>query len=105
MATENIFLLANSNTLELRGLRNAFTDGYINTATVVATLHTLKGQSLVSPEAITLHYVADSDGCYRALLSPDINLVADKRYVLNIVAQGEGLTADWEQFIQAKVRR
>jgi len=105
LATENVFLLANSNTIELRGLRNVFTDEYINTANVVATLHTSKGVSVVTPEAITLHYVEESDGCYRALLAPDTPLEEGKRYKLHIVAQGEGLTATWEQLIQAKVRR
>lgn len=105
MSTESILLIANSNTLELNGLRNAVMGGFVNTATVVATLQDSKGNDVVGQSwPATLNYVADSNGCYRVLLAPDLILINDKRYSLTLVAQGDGLTAEWHSFIQAKNR-
>ena len=103
VSTEIILLIANSNTLELLGLRNNITGSYINTATVAASLETLRGVS-VQAEPIVLTYVADSDGCYRALLDADISIENNTRYKLTMTAQGEGLKATWEDYIQAKIR-
>lgn len=105
MLTENILLIANSNTLELNGLRNAVMGGFVNTATVLATLHDLKGNDVAGQSwPAILNYVADSDGCYRVLLSHHLMLLNDKRYRLILTVQGDGLTAEWHSFIQAKNR-
>lgn len=106
MSIENVLLIANSNTLELNGLRNAVEGGFVNSATVVATLQDAQGVDVVGQVwPATLNYVADSDGCYRLLLADDLVITKNKRYKLILVAQGDGLTARWEDFIQAKIRR
>lgn len=105
MSTEQILLIANSNTLELNGLRNAVAGGFVNTATVVATLEDAKGNEVTGQVwPAILNYVADSNGCYQLLLDAGLTLIKDKRYKLILTAQGDGLTANWETFIQAKVR-
>ena len=105
MSTENIFLIANSNTLNLMGLRNPENTGFVNTATVAATLQDTKGNDVAGQVwPATLDYVADSDGCYRLLLSDELALVNKKQYRVLMVAQGDGLTARWDTLIPAKIR-
>lgn len=105
MSIENILLIANSNTLELNGLRNAVAGGFVNTATVIATLKDSKGVDVTGQVwPATLNYVADSDGCYRLLLPPNLVIEHNKRYQLTLIAQGDGLTAQWDNFIKATRR-
>ena len=103
MSIEGIFLFANSNTLSLRGLRNAETGEYLNTATVVATVQDKDGNDVggqVWP--VTLNYIDASNGCYIIVLPHDLVLVPLQRYLVRVVAQGDGLTFDRERLIQAK---
>lgn len=102
MSTEAILLIANSNVVELLGLRNALADEFLSTALVVATLETNKG--VVIADAVVLS-ATDEPGCYRSLLAPDLPIVEDQRYKLTLHAQGAGLTAQWVTYVQAKTRR
>lgn len=103
--TDNVVLIANTNVLELRGLKNAVSGGFINTATVVATLEDKNGVDVAGETwPITLAYQINSDGCYSSNLNSALSLAADERYKLTLVAQGEGLDATWTQFIKATNR-
>ena len=106
MSTDlNVLLIANSNILEVNGLRNGLTNSFVNTATVIATLEDLKGNEITGQVwPVTLDYVAESDGCYRTTFATDLSIESDKRYKLILVVQGDGLDARWEKFIQAKDR-
>lgn len=102
MSTESILLIANSNVVELLGLRNALSDEFLSTALVVATLETNKGVVIADAVVMT---ATDDPGCYRSLLAPDLPIVEDQRYKLTLHAQGAGLTAKWDTYVQAKTRR
>jgi len=105
MSTENILLIANSNMLELNGLHNAVTNTFVNSATVVATLQDSQGVDVVGETwPVTLSYVSGTNGCYRVLLDPSIVLTDGDRYRLQLTAQGDGLTAQWDDYIRAKIR-
>ena len=105
MSIENILLIANSNTLELNGLRNAVQGGFVNGATVLATLEDAAGVEVAGQVwPAQLSYVADSNGCYRVLLPHDLPLTLNKRYKLSLLVQGDGLTASWEHYIKATNR-
>lgn len=101
----NVLLIANTNVLELNGLRNAVTQSFVNTATVVATLQNNKGVDVVGETwPFTLDYVLNSDGCYQAMLGAGLTIEKNKIYTLTLVAQGDGLDAKWTQQIKANVR-
>ena len=99
-------MLANSNLLELNGLRNALTGDFVTSALVVATIDNTDGSALAGMAwPVTLNFVDDSDGCYRALLDTGIALVHGQRYRVTIAAQGDGLDYQNEQYVRAQVRR
>lgn len=105
MSTEQIILIANSNTLELNGLRNQVMGGFINTATVVASLKDSAGVDVAGQSwPVILNYVSGTDGNYRALFEPTLELIPFRCYTLDLVAQGDGLTASWSVLIQAQNR-
>lgn len=102
----NALLIANTNVLELNGLRNALSDEFINAALVAATLQDISGVDVAGQSwPVTLNYVPGSKGCYQILLSASLNLINKKKYKLTLVAQGSGMDARWESFLNAKVRR
>ncbi len=101
----NVLLIANTNLLELNGLRNAATNSFINTATVLATLQDAKGIDVVGQTwPFTLDYLPGTDGCYQAFLDADLTLDKTKTYTLTVVVQGDALDAKWTQQIKAKQR-
>ena len=102
MSIELMLLVDNSNVLELRGLRNALSEEYVSDALVVATLENTKGQVIVDAAILTS---TDEPGCYRSLLVPALPIIKDQRYKLTLNAQGAGLSAKWETYVQAKTRR
>ncbi|WP_296592646.1 hypothetical protein [Methylophaga sp.] len=102
MSIELMLLVDNSNVLELRGLRNALSEEYVSDALVVATLENTKGQVIVDAAILTS---TDEPGCYRSLLVPAQPIIKEQRYKLTLNAQGAGLTAHWETYVQAKTRR
>lgn len=97
--------IGNDNNLTLSGLRNAETGGYLNDAAVTATLTTMDGvavpgQSWPAP----LNYVADSQGCYRLVLSRALPLVNGRYYRLQVDAEGDSLRAKWQLIYKATAR-
>ena len=82
------------------------TEAYINDATVEAVLYD-SNSTPIDGQAwpLTLAYVADSDGVYRAVLENTLALIAGHYYQLSIDVAGDDLTAHFETDIQAIKRR
>lgn len=101
----SVLWLNNSHVVQLSGLRNGLSDEFANAATVVATLKNSNGAEVAGQAwPVTLAYVANSNGNYNVVLPPNLNLKKSVRYQLSISATSNGLTANWTQYIQAKVR-
>lgn len=97
---------ANDNLLQIEGLQTGLDHTYINDATVTVvvkddTEEVLTGMMFPAP----LDYIAESNGCYRVMLSNLINLEADRYYTLLVEADSNGVMASWERCIKAEVRR
>jgi hypothetical protein len=90
--------VGSTNVLELRGLKNAVDDEFIDDATVTVTVKDAAGTN-VSGQGwpLTMDYVADSDGDYRAILENDIAFVARRTYFAHISANaGTNRIATWK---------
>jgi hypothetical protein len=90
--------VANTNVLDLTGLKNELTDAFINDATVTVTVKDASGAQ-VSGQAwpLTMSYVALSDGNYRAFLSSALPFAAKAKYTAYIEANGgANLVGHWE---------
>lgn len=90
--------VANSNVLELLGLRNEITQAFMNVAAVEVTIKDEAGVEVTGQVwPTTMSYVAASDGDYRAIISEDVVLVAKQNYYAFIEADGgPGLVGHWE---------
>lgn len=82
--------------VQLTGLQNALTGAYIDDATVTAVLTDEDGNAVAGGEAITLAYVADSDGDYAGEVPHGLAMTEDARYVLTITASGAGYQMTWK---------
>lgn len=81
--------VANTNVLDLIGLKEEITETFINNATVTVTIKDAEGTSVAGQAwPLAMDYVASSDGDYRAFVSEDLELVAGTRYVAYIEADG-----------------
>lgn len=99
-------LIGNNNVLEINGIKNPLIGHYINNAIVTATLSTLSDVPVTGQTwPINATYIPNTDGCYNAELPPALNLFHDKSYKLHIRAAGNGLIADWQVILTAKIRR
>jgi len=90
--------VGNTNVLELTGLQNALTAAYINDATVTVTVKDAAGTA-VSGETwpLAMSYVAASNGDYRAVLVNGLALLAGRKYVAHIDADGGAdLDGNWQ---------
>lgn len=79
-----VAFVANTNILELRGLKDALTGQFINNATVsVSDLQNADGVGVgpVSGSPFAMDYVAGSDGIYRGVLANTWSLVAGECYI------------------------
>lgn len=98
--------VANSNVLDLVGLRNEIAGTYMNAATVEVTIldsADVEVAGQVWPTAMS--YVAASNGDYRAIISEDVAFLANKKYTAVIDADGgPGLVGHWEFEFQARTR-
>lgn len=81
--------LDNSNVIELRDLKNSVTGNADTGATVAVTITDSAGVA-VSGESWPVSMTHDSAGKYRATLSSDVALVADRLYVVLVKATGSG---------------
>lgn len=102
----NVLLIANDNTLELNGLRNATLDYFVQDALVAAELRDMTNNPVAGQDwPVSLDYVPDSNGVYRTVLENTLVLSHEQHYKLHIAAQGDGLTGSWEAIIKAQIRR
>lgn len=90
--------VANTNVLEIVGLKDDIAETFINDATVTATVRDSQGDEVVGESwPLALDYVLSSDGVYRGFLSADLDLVSGRRYLAVIdVDGGVDRTAHWE---------
>lgn len=98
---------ANTNILELIGLKSATDNTYINDATVAVTIYD-HARAWVGNETwpLTLSYVVGSNGVYRAILSDALPLQPDKDYTAYIEASaGAGRVGHWEHVFRPTARR
>lgn len=81
--------VANTNVLELTGLKEEITEAFINNATVTVTIKDTDGNEVIGETwPFAMDYVAASDGDYRAFVSEDLELIANTRYIAYIEADG-----------------
>ncbi len=81
--------VANTNVLELNGLRSEIEDAYINNATVTVTVKDADGTAVAGESwPMTMDYVLSSDGDYRAIMSATLPFVAKAKYTAFIEANG-----------------
>ncbi len=101
----DIAYIANSNVIEVTGLKNEVAATFINDADVTVTVKTKAGVSVTGQSwPTTMDYVAASNGNYRATLSENIDFVKG-HYVAFIDADGgAGLVGHWEFPFDAETR-
>lgn len=98
--------VANTNNLDLIGLRNAATGTYVNDADVKVTVKDKAG-SEVSGETwpLTMDYVTGSQGDYRGVISHEAALAAGQWYTAEITANADGVSvAFWQYSFKAERR-
>jgi hypothetical protein len=107
MSHAEVLYEGNDMLLEVSGLRNLLTNGYLNTATVAATLKDDAGVDVVGLTwPVALLYVANSDGLYSANLPANLSIVAGDRCTLEVTADaGAGLKAAWTLDCVVRTRR
>lgn len=88
----------NDTIVELRGLVNAMTGEYLDDAEVSCTLLDADGEDVEGPEwPLTMAYLEESDGVYRATLAASLELSRAARYTLRVdVDGGDGLVGRWD---------
>lgn len=90
--------VANTNVLELIGLKSAIEDAYVNDATVSVTVKDSSGSNVSGQSwPTTMTYVTDSNGNYRAILKDVAVLQARKNYTAVVsVNAGSDRIGHWE---------
>lgn len=99
--------VGNTSLLEVRELKAAADDEFINDAAVSVTLKDAAGTDVTGETwPVEMEYVAASDGWYRAALSHELDLEAGETYYAHIDADaGEDRVGHWEYAFVAKTRR
>jgi hypothetical protein len=98
--------VANTNNLELNGLRNAATGAFVNDATVTVTIKDRAGATVAGVSwPLSMPYVTTSSGNYRAAVSHTLALVAGQWYTAEISATGGGLVGFWVKPFAAITRQ
>jgi hypothetical protein len=99
--------VANSNVLELQGLKSAIENVFVNDATVTVTLKDSSGASVSGQSwPTTMAYVAASSGNYRAIMKDTLALIAGASYTAFIeVNAGADRIGHWEFKIKPSVRK
>lgn len=106
MSTVETLFIGNDSVIEVAALKNELSAGDINTATVTVRLQEVTGENVAGQLwPITMLYVPNSSGIYRATLPYTLPLIPNKRYVATIVADaGPGLRAEWDMQCVARSR-
>jgi hypothetical protein len=81
--------VANTNVLELTGLTSNIEEAFINDATVTVTVKDTADVDVTGETwPVTMDYITDSDGNYRAILIDALPLVGNRKYIAHISADG-----------------
>lgn len=99
--------VGNDMMIEVEGLTNEATGQIVNDAAVAVTLLDTQGNQVggqVWP--LTMGYVAETDGIYRATLADTLGVVVNTRYLARITADaGSGRRSEWDIDVLASRRR
>lgn len=97
--------VGNNNLVDLIGLKNAATDSYENSADVSLRLIADDGSEIEGQTwPLTMNYVADSDGDYRATLSKDLVITHKQVITADITAVASGITGNWKTPCRVETR-
>lgn len=98
--------VANTNVLEIIGLKSAVEDTFINDATVEVTVKDADGAEVSGQTWPTaMAYVATSDGDYRAILEHDLALTDKAKYTAEIsIDAGAERIGFWAYSFTAQAR-
>ena len=90
--------VANTNVLDLVGLKSEISGAFINSATVTVTVKDSAGVNISGASwPLAMGYLAASDGNYRAFLSDQLPFVDKAKYTAVIHADGgANLIGQWE---------
>lgn len=90
--------VANSNILDLTGLRSEVEEAFITDATVTVTIKDADGEEVAGETwPLAMDYLSGSDGDYTAVISEDVAFVAKTNYYAHIDADGgDGRVGHWE---------
>jgi len=101
-----VAFVANTNLIELIGLKDAIQDTFINDAAVTVSIRQLNGKPVAgSSWPLTVDYVTGSDGDYRVVLTHSLNLIDNKHYKAIIgVNAGSERIGRWEFPFKAEIR-
>lgn len=98
--------VANTNVLELIGLKSAIEGTFINDGAVKVTILDPAGAEVDGATwPLAMDYVGGSDGDYRAILTHELALVANQKYLAVIDANGGvNRIGRWEFPIRPAIR-
>jgi len=90
--------VANTNVLDLTGLKNEIAGSYINDAVVTVTIKDADGVNISGAIwPMPMAYVSASNGDYRAFLASTLPFIAKAKYTAFIEASGgTNLVGHWE---------
>src|SRR4051812_29707148 len=98
--------VANTNLVELIGLKSEVEGVYINDATLTCTIKTTAGVAVTGETwPVPMDYVAASNGNYRGVIADAVDLIAHTSYVAHIdVDAGPDRVGHWEFKFKALTR-
>lgn len=102
-----IVYVANTNVIELAGLKDAVEGEFVNDATVTVTVKDGDGEEVAGQTwPATMGFVTDSDGLYRGIIEDDVELTAGTTYYAHVeVDAGPDRIGHWEFAFVPKTRR
>ena len=100
-----VAFVSNTNLLEVIGLKDAVSGAFLNGATVVATIKDKAGAVVTGQTfPVTMAFVTDSNGDYRASLDAAMQLIDDTEYIAEITATDAAGDGFWEFPFVAETR-
>lgn len=95
----------NDQYIQIEGLVDGLNSAsFFNAATVTATLKDRSGNIVTGVNAVTLSYVAATNGNYRGAIQETFDPTAGGGYTLYIDAVQSGVVGHWEIKTEVKVR-
>ncbi len=103
--TAAVYHLNNSLLVELRDLRNAADNSYVNTATVAVSIKDAAGTNLAGATwPVSLGYVAGSNGLYQGVVASTLGVSVGDVVTVYITATATGLDGEWVNHLEVKQR-